>query len=316
MFKEFVLIFEQKSPQVHKLHDKLLETYRHFLACYIRPEVLSKEKILTINPANTDIMLPTRHIYVGGETETVLKTLNSEQRKIFMENVKKAYSSTSLYMQKKLPLQNSLLISLSALDPIVRGHTATFSHLKNLCCICKITVTDELDLALRQYQLSSDIPPADHNTPLDIWWGKVLPLFTSLSPLIKTCLSIFTGPRVEQSFSNMNLIVSSTSNRMLVGACEAYQKIKYVLLAESKTAEELFWRTDIFFDTVDNSVIFHLQTAHSRWKKRITGIAKVDKNKLLQKVSVCGMAEQQRKDICLNAKKRKGSPLKGNPLKK
>ena len=36
MFKSFILIFEQKTPQVHKLHLKLAEVTRDFFACILK----------------------------------------------------------------------------------------------------------------------------------------------------------------------------------------------------------------------------------------------------------------------------------------
>ena len=38
MFKSFILIFEQKTPQVHKLHLKLAEVTRDFFACILKHE--------------------------------------------------------------------------------------------------------------------------------------------------------------------------------------------------------------------------------------------------------------------------------------
>ena len=38
MFKSFILVFEQKTPQVHKLHLKLSEVTRDFFACILKHE--------------------------------------------------------------------------------------------------------------------------------------------------------------------------------------------------------------------------------------------------------------------------------------
>ncbi|KAK3772724.1 hypothetical protein RRG08_013417 [Elysia crispata] len=50
LFKSFTLIFEQKVTLVHKLHDKMLETLRAFLASFLKLESLSDKKLLSINP--------------------------------------------------------------------------------------------------------------------------------------------------------------------------------------------------------------------------------------------------------------------------
>ena len=40
LFKSMVLIFEQKEPQVHKLHDMMINNLRSFLVCFMKYEVL------------------------------------------------------------------------------------------------------------------------------------------------------------------------------------------------------------------------------------------------------------------------------------
>ena len=50
----------------------------------------------------------------------------------FLNTVKTAYISTAAYMQKKLPLNSMTLQALSALDPLVRGHSETGILLKRL----------------------------------------------------------------------------------------------------------------------------------------------------------------------------------------
>ena len=40
LFKSTVLIFEQKEPQVHKLHDMMINNLRSFFVCFMKYEVL------------------------------------------------------------------------------------------------------------------------------------------------------------------------------------------------------------------------------------------------------------------------------------
>ena len=41
LFKSFILMFEQKEPMMHRLHDEQVSLVRNFLACFIKPEYLS-----------------------------------------------------------------------------------------------------------------------------------------------------------------------------------------------------------------------------------------------------------------------------------
>ena len=76
-------------------------------------------------------------LYVGSEASGILKALSPDHiiSKEFLTALKKAYVFTAQYMLKKLPLRNSVLISLSCLDPELRQNTSTlmaFTYLPTL----------------------------------------------------------------------------------------------------------------------------------------------------------------------------------------
>ena len=66
---------------------------------------------------------------------------------------------------------------------------------------------DVLDHQIDQFHLENGAPAIEKTDgtlkQLDEWWGEVfdhLPQYQTLYKLIKACLSIFTGPMIEQSF--------------------------------------------------------------------------------------------------------------------
>ena len=81
-------------------------------------------------------------------------------------------------------------------------------------------------------------------------------------------MSLFTGPKVEQSFSLLNNVLDTKSNRMAISTAEAYQRVKSVLLAEGKTSVQYFYRADIKFSPVDQALCHHIQTARTRANQR------------------------------------------------
>ena len=89
---------------------------------------------------------------------------------------------------------------------------------------------DAFDSEVDQYHLLEDVPDwKDGTTRLDHWWNEVLKKhnFLHLGKMVnKACLSIFTGPRVEQSFNLMNNTITSTTNRLLVSTFDALQTVK------------------------------------------------------------------------------------------
>jgi len=40
MLKQYVMMFESKTPLIHKLHDKQIDLFKKFLVCFIKPEAL------------------------------------------------------------------------------------------------------------------------------------------------------------------------------------------------------------------------------------------------------------------------------------
>ena len=66
---------------------------------------------------------------------------------------------------------------------------------------------------------------------LDVFWNSVFQLkkYSSVEKLVKASLSIFTGPRVEQSFSMMNNIINQRTSSMSVSTYEAIRFICFYL---------------------------------------------------------------------------------------
>ena len=80
---------------------------------------------------------------------------------------------------------------------------------------------------------------------------------------MRASLSIFTGPTVESSFSNMSDIIDSQSSRTGIDTYSAIMTVKYQLKSAGMTASGKFHRKDILRDPVD-------RTACSWYKKRLS----------------------------------------------
>ena len=274
MFKSFVLIFEQKEPMMHHLHDDMIELFRNFLACCIKHEAiaaqgLSPNKLKSLKVEKN--MLKLSQIYVGREAEAVLLQMTPATMKSLLEKVQKAYLDTAQYMQKKLPMKNPVLKCLSALDPKAQGHSETFSCLKDLGNMFEHHMSTEqhnaYDKAARKMQIDK-LPVFEEGARLDRWWNEVFKSYPDMKQVVKCCLSIFTGPRVEQSFSIMNNIICPKTNRLDVSTFGAIQTVKYVLQASHQTAIERYQRKDKLKSPVDTHLCNHMQTAYRRHKKK------------------------------------------------
>ena len=73
---------------------------------------------------------------------------------------------------------------------------------------------------------------------LDVWWNKVFKTnrYPVLSTLVRPCVSIFTGPMVEYSFSMMNNIIDSRSGRMEIETYSTIMTKKYSLKSSKSVA--------------------------------------------------------------------------------
>ena len=103
------------------VHEMLEDTLKQFLTAFVKPETI---KNLNGDLSSQGHPLPPRHIFVGATAEKIHPSLGSEARENFRTTLLKAYVAAGQYMQRKFPLHNDILKSLSSLDPAIRGHTA------------------------------------------------------------------------------------------------------------------------------------------------------------------------------------------------
>eukprot|EP00111_Clytia_hemisphaerica_P013916 TCONS_00040959-protein len=335
LFKSFVLIFQQKSPQVHRLHSSISSVTREFFACFMEHSTikgLTGSKLQKVDVKGN--LRKSKHIYTGTMTRTLGKKLK-EEKKIetlneFKACVKEAYVETAMYIQKNFPLSNRVLQCLAGLDPnhIVSGKS--YIHLKTLSDFFPTILGSEEDRELylnevSRIQLDDGLPSttneAGKDIRLDHWWNKVFltKKYPVLSKVVKACLSIFTGPQVESSFSKMNDIIDRKSNRMNVETYDGIMTVKYSL--QSKSSSEIYHRKDPLYDPINSNAVYFVRTANARYKTRIAKKRKEksDSNKALgakkipverKKQSVHKVVETIREEICEKVKKSMRSKTK------
>ena len=303
-FKEFILKFEQKQPMIHKLYDEQQALLKWFLSCFMKFEELLQRsnKLVKLDIRDPLLLLKENDMFVGQKTKTILKTIpqKSTTRKEFMETLKKAYIETGVYMQEKLK-SSTAVRALSAIDPKAMGHTMTYRELEKLKDLLpNILNEDQLsDYAkeIRDIQMDESLPSV-HDAQgnairLDHWWAALFSQnkYPSLSLLVKACLSIFTAPQVEQSFSGMNDIINPKTNRLEVKTFAAIQSLRYALKAKHKSSLQLFHRADVRKDPVDHLIAKHLQTSHKTYVARLNAIAKAK----LEKARSFALSSKQKK---------------------
>ena len=104
LFKSMVLVFEQKEPHVHKLHDMMVNNLRSFLACFIKYEVIKNLSAKRLKKVNIlDNVRQPRSFFVGDSNEiligNMLKDKNDHEiAKEFMESLKSAYTEAGIIL--------------------------------------------------------------------------------------------------------------------------------------------------------------------------------------------------------------------------
>ena len=159
--------------------------------------------------------------------------------------MKQAFDLESPYIQSKFPLNNNVLKTSTSIDPACHGTTIGTTIMKRLKTYLPSVIPEAehnaFDLEVNKYHLGKNIPKAVNedgsSKRLDTWWAEVFDIdgYPHLSKVIKACLSIFTGPMIEQSFSTMNNVINKKSNRINVETVNAIQTVKYDLKAKNET---------------------------------------------------------------------------------
>lgn len=305
MFKKFILAFEHSKPMVHKLCDYIIDTFSSFLKLFVKPEQIreSGKKLAALDLSDDSVYLPAKHIEVGA-CSSVLATMKPPDVEVFREKLLAAFKYTAIYMQSKLPLSSELLKALSMLDPLAFGQSACAIQLKKLPAFLPNISSSSFDTEILAMQSDMDIPTGQE-VALDKWWANVFALkrYPAVERIVSACLSVFTGPKVEASFSMMNNIITEKSAQMALSTYEAIQATKYRLISVNKTTCQLYDRPDKVHSPVDPSLAYHMQKAYSKLCASLKErkLAQAEKDKAL------GVAQQPVSSVTVKKRARKGA---------
>lgn len=254
---------------------------------------------------DNDVVLPTSQMYVGRNASSIISKKTDDVQVIeFLENAKASFINCTKYLQKTLPLKNSLLKCISAIDPTARGHHTTLARLKRLPELLKNVLDDSditsYDLEVHRYQVDNNLPCPYINgnlTRIDVWWAFVFESekYPALSKMVKAILSCFHGPQVESAFSSMSGILDQECGRMTIDTLSALQTVKYRLLKSEKTAVDFFKRDDYLHTPVQKSLCNNLRSSYKRYKEELEA-KKREKEAKKEKLKIVGSQEISRKE--------------------
>ena len=129
----FVLVLEQKEPMGNRLLDELKSCTQTFLCCFMKVEhvtSLTAKKLMSLDVLNKKLYKSFYHWNLGRQTFKLLKAISEEERVVFKKAVIIAITRAAIYLQRKLLLDNKLLMYLLSLDTKCHGAEAACSAMK------------------------------------------------------------------------------------------------------------------------------------------------------------------------------------------
>ena len=243
LLKKYVMIFQKSQTMIHVLNDKQIELISGFLSLFMKPEVLSNTRNIQDVKLDEKNHLKDSTIFL---VDYIRKNLTGESANSMITTLKQAYVRCSQYLLLKMPINNALLKSLSALDPRCRGHSVSLKYLLRLSSLVKNVLSREegvaYDLEVRKFVSSPSLPPY-HNDDIVAWWSGIdkeeYPILTRMAFALLSC---FHAPEVESSFSLMQQVMHKGIASLHVRTFAAIQTVKYELNSSNKSAIQYFDR--------------------------------------------------------------------------
>ena len=137
-----------------------------------------------------------RDMFVDGAAEKLIKTAEKEDSDVnkFRNEASAAYTGAK-QLQQKMPLNNSLLKSISCTDPTVRGHFEGSKGLKllsqHLNHFLSESEQNDVILEINKFQVDNKLPEYSAESDFVVWWTQVFKTkkYPALTGLIQVSLS-------------------------------------------------------------------------------------------------------------------------------
>ena len=167
-FQVFLKKLQHEKPLVHLLHVEMVALVRELLSKFMKPGAipLSIKEILRINVRSTDLQLSNKRLCVERFGYSAMNKARVE-KKIWVGNLynslREGYMKSAEFLLKKLPLDNNIITSLSALTPSliqcdsVCGAFMTLG--KALPNVIRPEALGQLEEEVRAYQIDDDLVP-------------------------------------------------------------------------------------------------------------------------------------------------------------
>ena len=129
ILKEYVMVFQRKQTLIHKLHDHQLEVFCTFLGCFLKAEYITDLKpaqLCSLDVTAKTHKLNVQQMFMGQQATSMVSNNPNSVTVKFIEQLSNAYEKCAAYMQKKLQLNITVLISYGSCRSWTFCNTETF----------------------------------------------------------------------------------------------------------------------------------------------------------------------------------------------
>lgn len=256
-------MFRTKQPMFHRLYDKQLELFKVFITYFLKPEAFTRRsgKQMKAVEIEEKKFSPKKICFWVEKQESWFHHCQRKTLllKCFWKKVVSGYKCCGIYLHNKLPLDNKVLRSLSALDPDARQHSSFLKALKTRGNIIPARLTEEEEdcleaeihrylkllplmyinslisilydrpsiYTLYSYRFQADDCLPHETERVDSWWGiiKKSGQYPALSKVDIAACTIFHGPMVESSFN--------ANGDIMDPKCSNMQQLKHIIQFKS-----------------------------------------------------------------------------------
>lgn len=247
---------------IHILQDKQIQLLSEFLGYFVKLQLLPKTgKELKKVELKASILLPKTDMFMGAEAQRTVSRKGTKDSLVneITSNLQVAYMKSGKALINKMPVDNKLLESLSALDPSARGHSITVKLLKRLpeqmSNILQPNEETDYMKEVHRFQCDPTLSEFNETTRIDKWWAAQQDSYPKLSKISLSGLTCFHGPMVEGVFNLMGDVMNEKSSSLNIDSLNSIQTVKSTLKAKNTTSVTYFDREDALYSPIHPGLV-------------------------------------------------------------
>ena len=219
VFFKFLLEFQSEGPKVHTIYQSMKEMLLVLMRRFVRAEAVngvSGKELQILDVKRQQNQLKLNDIDIGAKATRLLQELSPFDQKKVREDMLKFFVSCATFLQRKLPLDNMILVAASCLHPDSRKMQKTVRQIEYLAKMFPHVIEEASISQMKDewkiYQAEDDNKiVVDTKERVDHYWRKIFritsssgaPKYVTLPKLVKSVLSLQnSNADVEMSLSD------------------------------------------------------------------------------------------------------------------